>query len=167
MEPFIESLVHVWSHFRRTCHFFVKLLRTNFQLNLNNASRRCFNLAFGHIFATCYFQTFLGQKYGYRPFPAKIPACQFEKLLGAVDNEQDHRLLTHWFWRDDNAVPAQYELQPITSLLPHYRDYENNELRKKASSDWWEAFERMQVVLRAAAAVRGVDMWLPHGSRRY
>ena len=42
-------------------------------------------------------------------------------------------------------------MQPITSLLPHYRDYENDALRKKASSDWWTAFERMQVVLRLAA----------------
>ena len=98
-----------------------------------------------------YFQTFLGQKYGYRPFPARIAASEFEKLLGAVDSQDDHQLLKSWFWRDDNAVPAQYLLQPITSLLPHYRDYENSELRKKASADWWAAFERMQVVLRMAA----------------
>ncbi|XP_068719523.1 NACHT domain- and WD repeat-containing protein 1-like [Montipora capricornis] len=97
------------------------------------------------------FITFLGQKYGYRPFPAKIDASEFEKLLGAVGNEEDRGVLTKWFWRDDNAVPAQYLLQPITSLLPHYRDYENNELRKKASADWWKAFERMQIVLRRAA----------------
>lgn len=100
---------------------------------------------------SCLFQTFLGQKYGYRPFPVKIPASEFEKLLGAVGEKDDNELLKKWFWRDDNAFPAQYLLQPITSLLPHYRDYENNELRKKASADWWEAFERMQVVLRMAA----------------
>ena len=41
-------------------------------------------------------------------------------------------------------------MQPITSLLPHYRDYANDELRKKASADWWTAFERMQVILRLA-----------------
>ena len=98
-----------------------------------------------------FFQTFLGQKYGYRPFPTKIVASEFEKLLGAVENQDDVALLKHWFWRDDNAVPAQYLLQPITSLLPHYRDYANEELRKKASADWWTAFERMQVVLREAA----------------
>ena len=68
-----------------------------------------------------------------------------------MDNKNDLQLLKHWFWRDDNAVPTQYLLQPITSLLPHYRNYENNELRKKASSDWWAAFEKMQVVLRMAA----------------
>lgn len=97
------------------------------------------------------FQTFLGQKYGYRPFPAKIAASEFEKLLGVVENKDDLQLLKHWFWRDDNSVPAEYMLQPITSLLPHYRDYANDELRKKASADWWNAFERMQVILRSAA----------------
>ena len=97
------------------------------------------------------FQTFLGQKYGYRPFPPKIAAPEFEKLLSAVDNEEDLQLLKRWFWRDDNAVPAQYLLQPITSLLPHYRNYENNDFRKKASAEWWTAFERMQIVLRKAA----------------
>lgn len=81
----------------------------------------------------------------------KIDASEFEKLLGAVDNTDDLQLLKHWFWRDDNSVPVQYLLQPITSLLPHYRDYANEELRKKASADWWTAFERMQVVLRMAA----------------
>lgn len=59
-------------------------------------------------------------------------------------------MLKKWFWRDDNAVPAQYLLLPITSLLPYYRDYENEELRKKASAEWWAVFERMQVVLRMA-----------------
>ncbi|XP_068701494.1 protein qui-1-like [Montipora foliosa] len=102
------------------------------------------------------FITFLGQKYGYRPFPVKITASEFDKLLEAVENQDDHGLLTKWFRRDENAVPAQYLLQPITSQLPHYRDYENEELRKKASSDWWTAFERMQVVLRTAAE-KGLD----------
>ncbi|KAJ7363336.1 hypothetical protein OS493_011624 [Desmophyllum pertusum] len=93
----------------------------------------------------------MGQKYGYRPFPAKIDASEFEKLLGAIDNQEDLQLMKHWFWRDDNSVPAQYLLQPITSLLPGYRDYASDESRKKASAEWWKAFERMQVVLRMAA----------------
>ncbi|XP_032219851.2 uncharacterized protein LOC5519197 [Nematostella vectensis] len=97
------------------------------------------------------FITFLGQKYGYRPFPPKIPATEFENLLSAVSNVEDQQLLRHWFRRDDNIVPAEYLLQPITVLLPDYRNYSNNELRKKASAEWWAAFERMQVVFREAA----------------
>ena len=108
-----------------------------------------------------FFQTFLGQKYGYRPFPTKIAATEFEKLLSAVHEASDHQLLTRWFRRDDNSVPALFLLQPITSILPHYRDRENPELRKKASGDWWAAFERMQVVLRQAA-----DQVLPKNERQ-
>ena len=70
-----------------------------------------------------------------------------------VDSHDDLELLQHWFWRDDNSVPAQYLLQPITSMLSHYRDYANDELRKKASDEWWTAFERMQVALRKAAEI--------------
>jgi hypothetical protein len=96
-------------------------------------------------------QTFLGQKYGYRPFPPKIPAAEFERLQSAVDNTDDIELLKLWFLRDDNTVPPEYLLQPITSVLPDFRNYGNPELRKQASGMWWAAFERMQVVFRIAA----------------
>ena len=68
-----------------------------------------------------------------------------------MDSPDDRSLLTHWFRRDDNCVPPEYLLQPITSLLPDYRNYEKEDLRKKASGKWWAAFERMQVVFRTAA----------------
>ncbi|KAK3736404.1 hypothetical protein QZH41_017906 [Actinostola sp. cb2023] len=98
------------------------------------------------------FITFLGQKYGYRPFPPKIPAAEFEKLFNAVANKEDRELLERWFKRDNNSIPEEYLLQPITSVLPDYRNYGNPELRKKASGMWWAAFERMQIVFRNAAA---------------
>ena len=90
-----------------------------------------------------------------------ISASEFRKLLSAVKNNDDQSLLTRWFRRDDNSVPAHFLLQPITSILPHYRDHENPELRKKASGEWWAAFERMQVVLRQAA-----DQVLPKNERQ-
>lgn len=93
----------------------------------------------------------MGQKYGYRPFPPKIPAKEFEKLFKAVTNQEDQELLQRWFKVDHNSIPAQYLLQPITHILPDYRNYDNPELRKKASGMWWAAFERMQVVFRNAA----------------
>lgn len=96
-------------------------------------------------------QTFLGQKYGYRPFPPKIPAAEFEKLLGAVKDQDDIDLLKLWFFRNDNAVPPEYMLQPISSILPNFRNHAQPDLRKEASGTWWAAFERMQVVFRMAA----------------
>ena len=123
----------------------------NFIVSWIRVSNAVFLYRYVTQFVSLYFQTFLGQKYGYRPFPVNISASEFEKLLGTVENQDDVALLKHWFWRDDNAFPAQYLLQPIMSLLPHHRDYANEELRKKASAEWWMAFERMQIVLRAAA----------------
>ena len=66
------------------------------------------------------FQTFLGQKYGYRPFPPKIEAKDFEAILKATQEEEDRKLLTNWFARDDNVTPALYLLQPIRDKLPDY-----------------------------------------------
>jgi hypothetical protein len=52
---------------------------------------------------------------------------------------------------DTNAIPKEYILQPVTSILPNYRNHSNPELRKAASSEWWSCFERMQMALRKAA----------------
>ena len=76
-------------------------------------------------------QTFLAQKYGYRPFPAKIDAEEFEKILEGVENNDDKTLLTDWFVRDSNIVPPVYQLTPIRQKLPDYANDENPELKKK------------------------------------
>ena len=74
-------------------------------------------------------------------------------MLAAVDDDHDKNLLTKWFKRDDNLVPANYVLQSISSLLPHFNNHSSSaEERSKASNEWWTAFERMQVVLRSAAS---------------
>ena len=96
-------------------------------------------------------QTFLGQKYGYRPFPPKIPETEFNRLLKAVVDEEDSSTLQAWFQLDSNAVPKEYILQPITSILPNYRNQSNPDLRKAASREWWSCFERMQMALRKSA----------------
>ena len=51
-----------------------------------------------------FFQTFLSHKYGYRPFPAKIEASEFEKMLQVVEDDVDKDLLRKWFLKDLNMV---------------------------------------------------------------
>jgi len=97
-------------------------------------------------------QTFLSHKYGYRPFPPKITAAEFEAIFDVVQEESDKELLRKWFLKDENILPTTYVLQPITELLPNYGDQSlSKDERSKASGEWWTAFERMQVVFRQAA----------------
>lgn len=110
------------------------------------------------------FITLLGQKYGYRPFPPKIPANELDSMLEVISNEADIELIKKWFYLDSNTIPSTYVLQPINDLLPNYNNQTaSKDGRSQASSDWWAAFERMQAVFRQAAtkALKGDknSMW--------
>ena len=73
-------------------------------------------------------------------------------MLAVIQNESDKALLTKWFKRDDNLIPAMYILQPVRELIPNYNNREvSSEERSKASQEWWTAFETMQVILRSAS----------------
>ena len=53
----------------------------------------------------------LGERYGWCPLPPQIDAAELEPLLAQVsDRAQAH--LRQWYWRDDNAAPPEYLLQP-------------------------------------------------------
>lgn len=65
------------------------------------------------------FQSLLGQKYGYRPFPPEIEATEFEELR-LRSNTDDRILLDRWFKKDTNNIPPLYVLQPISSILSNY-----------------------------------------------
>jgi NACHT domain- and WD repeat-containing protein len=63
----------------------------------------------------------LGDRFGWRPLPYAIPVKEVERLLPLVSVEERERLLWRadqpaeqrgWYRRDDNAVPAEYVLQP-------------------------------------------------------
>jgi hypothetical protein len=58
----------------------------------------------------------LGDRYGYRPFPAKIAREEYELLVSIAERENvdDRAVIMEWYRRDDNAVPAEYILQVFT-----------------------------------------------------
>ena len=88
------------------------------------------------------FQTFLAQKYGYRPFPPKIDAIEFEAIFNATD-EADQTLLSDWFVKDDNASPPYYLLQPIRDKLPDYINDAEPDKKKEVGSYF---ISRLQVI---------------------
>ncbi len=53
----------------------------------------------------------LGDRYGWRPLPPKIPAVEYEAALEGL-NEAERARLEEWYLRDDNAIPAEYYLKP-------------------------------------------------------
>ena len=97
-------------------------------------------------------QTFLCQKYGYRPFPHNIPTDEFDSLSAIVENQDDKDLLQAWFKFDSNAIPPEYVLQPISSQFPDFVNPPSKEAKQQALKDWWDVFLRLQRVLRKAAA---------------
>ncbi|KAI8517772.1 NACHT domain- and WD repeat-containing protein 1 [Branchiostoma belcheri] len=99
------------------------------------------------------FVAFLGNRYGYRPIPAKIEAEELDILLQKAGQlEMDTAVITEWYLKDDNAVPAVCLLQPITSKFKHYTDMEpaNQSLRQKDKQGWYQVITQLENILRTA-----------------
>ncbi|CAH1788936.1 unnamed protein product [Owenia fusiformis] len=100
------------------------------------------------------FVVFLGQKYGYRPIPTIIPAKEFEMLREVIKGvASELELLDEWYKKDDNAVPAIYVLQPISTNLPYFNMKRNPKLQERDQALWWETFGKLTKMLRKAANV--------------
>lgn len=52
----------------------------------------------------------LGDRYGWRPIPAEIPAKEFQLFFSCANN-RIRNLLQNWYWLDENAQPEVYILQ--------------------------------------------------------
>lgn len=62
----------------------------------------------------------LGDKYGWQPIPPKIPATDMQKILDVISLDQK-KLLNQWYRLDENAVPAEYVLQPRGEEFKEYK----------------------------------------------
>ena len=70
----------------------------------------------------CNFQTFLGQRHGSKTFPSEIDEKEFEILLGNVDPSDDPspEVIQQWFHFNENTIPPQYVLKPISANFPDF-----------------------------------------------
>ncbi|WAR21878.1 NWD2-like protein, partial [Mya arenaria] len=101
------------------------------------------------------FQTFLGDKYGFRPFPSEIEAAEFKLLKNmAMKLGHDTSLLLSWYKCDYNKEPTVYSLQPISSQFPHYFDMTpaNATQRQNAQREWWSTVDKLTALLRQSAS---------------
>ena len=99
------------------------------------------------------FIVLLGDRYGWRPLPGEIPAAEMERML-VVSDTDGHGRISKWYRRDENAVPAEYVLQPRRGALAAY-----------AEPAMWEMEERLLLdALVSAAGSAGVTA---EGARKY
>jgi hypothetical protein len=77
------------------------------------------------------FVILLGEKYGWQPVPEIIPGEEMEAILGQM-GEDDRTFVNKWYWKDENADPPEYILQPRLDELRDYKLWEpvENKLRK-------------------------------------
>ena len=64
---------------------------------------------------------FGAQKYGYRPIPSEIDTDELLQLIEVLKTMgNDTSLLEKWYRKDNNKVPPESILLPITTHLPHF-----------------------------------------------
>ena len=57
-----------------------------------------------------------------------------------MENQEDQTLLRRWFKLDNNAIPPEYVLQPISSQFPNVVNPSDKEARNQALNEWWDVF---------------------------
>ena len=97
------------------------------------------------------FIVLLGDRYGWRPLPARLEAAEFERIL-TITPEEDRRLLLceenqpaggkGWYRRDDNAVPAEYILRPRALSIAADAPEEEKQAAHEQEARTWRAAEK-------------------------
>ncbi|KAI1720798.1 NACHT domain-containing protein [Ditylenchus destructor] len=115
-----------------------------------NEIKNCQRLSMGANFVI-----FLCQKYGYRPLPSEVLSSELEVLKRILKEQQqaDVSVLDTWYIEDLNAVPSQFILQPISSILVNFNNKRIPKLQEQDARTWWEIEAKMQNLLRKGAKI--------------
>jgi len=86
------------------------------------------------------FLILLGDKYGWQPIPERIPETEMDEILQVISDEKKEVIFYSetdpkykgWYRKDENAIPAEYVLQPRGKEHEEYFDWEpiENAIRK-------------------------------------
>ena len=124
------------------------------------------------------FIVLLGERYGWRPLPWRVPVKEFEAILAAVP-EPDRALLCTdsdvpiwvpgsavqrlgWYRKDLNADPPEYVLQPRTIDYPDgVTDDDKIQIGKDESADWHQIEAELRRLLLIALDTLGFDRGTP------
>ena len=86
------------------------------------------------------FLVLLGDRYGWRPSPSRIPAAEFDALLAHVLAEEAE-LLRWWYLRDANASPPEYRLRRRQVILTGRETIDEVEAARCAEDALWRTIE--------------------------
>lgn len=102
------------------------------------------------------FIVLLGDRYGWRPLPAAIPAVEFQRIDTAVTDPEDSALLRRWYRRDDNVLPPVFCLQPRRVVVPDSAaEAERRQAAEAESREWGKVESRLRGILTAAVSKMG------------
>ena len=93
--------------------------------------------------------------------PSNFPADAFEKIMAVMEDKghiEQVVLLSKWYHNDENAIPNQYKLQPINSLIPNFLS-SNPELQHAAEKEWLETVELLEGSLSMASEGHMGEHW--------
>ena len=103
------------------------------------------------------FIVLLGDRYGWHPLPAEIPADEFEKIEGKIDNSDDKTLLIRWYKRDSNAVLPVYCLQHREVKTKNgAKEEDQKKAREEETREWSEVELKLRRIL--LSAVRDIPL---------
>jgi len=94
------------------------------------------------------FVALIGDKYGYRPLPRRIDSNEYRSLRRSlIESDVNTDFLDTWYREDLNAVPAEYVLQPISSILKNFTNKNEPELQKLDQHIWQAIQTRLHQLL--------------------
>lgn len=94
------------------------------------------------------FVALLGDKYGFRPLCNKIKSSEYRALRRClIEQDINTDFLDTWYKEDQNAVPAEYLLQPISSILKNFTNKKEPELQALDQRIWQAIQERLHELL--------------------
>lgn len=94
------------------------------------------------------FVALLGDKYGFRPLCNRIKSSEYRALRRClIELDINTDFLDTWYKEDLNAVPAEYLLQPISSILKNFTNRNEPELQSVDQRIWLAIQERLHELL--------------------
>lgn len=105
--------------------------------------RNCQRMSLGPNFVAL-----IGNKYGFRPLCSRIKSTEYRALRRClIELDINTDFLDTWYKEDLNAVPAEYLLQPISSILKNFTNKAEPELQSVDQRIWQAIQERIHELL--------------------